>query len=70
MTASRSCRRLLGPANSITARAYELLDDHEMVRRGLHELFEAEHDLEVVGEGSTAAEASPHPFGMTANCGA
>jgi two-component system response regulator DevR len=34
-----------------------LLDDHEIVRRGLRELFEAEDDLEVVGEASTAAEA-------------
>ena len=34
-----------------------LLDDHEIVRRGLHEVFEAEEDLEVVGEASTAEEA-------------
>jgi DNA-binding NarL/FixJ family response regulator len=34
-----------------------LLDDHEVVRRGLRELFEAEEDLTVVGEGSTAQEA-------------
>ena len=34
-----------------------LLDDHEVVRRGLRELFEAEDDLEVVGEASTAEEA-------------
>jgi DNA-binding NarL/FixJ family response regulator len=34
-----------------------LLDDHEIVRRGLRELLEAEDDLEVVGEASTAAEA-------------
>jgi len=33
-----------------------LLDDHEIVRRGLRELLEAEPDLEVVGEASTAAE--------------
>jgi DNA-binding NarL/FixJ family response regulator len=34
-----------------------LLDDHEVVRRGLHELFEAEDDLSVVGEAATAEEA-------------
>ena len=34
-----------------------LLDDHEIVRRGVQELLEAEPDLEVVGEASNAAEA-------------
>jgi two-component system, NarL family, response regulator DevR len=34
-----------------------LLDDHEIVRRGLRELLDAEDDLEVVGEASTADEA-------------
>ncbi|HEX2849353.1 MAG TPA: response regulator transcription factor [Acidimicrobiales bacterium] len=34
-----------------------LLDDHEIVRRGIRELIEAEDDLEVVGEASTAEEA-------------
>jgi DNA-binding NarL/FixJ family response regulator len=34
-----------------------LLDDHEVVRRGVRELIEAEDDLEVVGEASNAAEA-------------
>jgi DNA-binding NarL/FixJ family response regulator len=34
-----------------------LLDDHEVVRRGLQELLEADGDLEVVGEAGTAAEA-------------
>ena len=34
-----------------------LLDDHEVVRRGVRELLNAEDDLEVVGEASTAAEA-------------
>ncbi len=44
-----------------------LLDDHEIVRRGLRELIETEDDLEVVGEAGTAEEAygripatSPH----------
>ncbi|MDQ1496664.1 MAG: two-component system, NarL family, response regulator DevR [Actinomycetota bacterium] len=34
-----------------------LLDDHEIVRRGVRELLEAEEDLEVVGEAGTAEEA-------------
>ena len=34
-----------------------LLDDHEVVRRGLREMLEAEDDMEVVGEAGTAEEA-------------
>ena len=34
-----------------------LLDDHEIVRRGVKELLETEGDIEVVGEAGTAAEA-------------
>lgn len=34
-----------------------LLDDHEVVRRGVHELLAAEEDIQVVGEASTAEEA-------------
>ena len=34
-----------------------LLDDHEVVRRGVRELIETEPDLEVVGEAGTASEA-------------
>jgi len=34
-----------------------LLDDHELVRRGVANLLDAEPDLEVVGEASTAAQA-------------
>jgi two-component system, NarL family, response regulator DevR len=33
-----------------------LLDDHEVVRRGLRELLESEPDLQVVGEAGTADE--------------
>ncbi|HVM53016.1 MAG TPA: response regulator transcription factor [Acidimicrobiales bacterium] len=40
----------------MTVRVF-LLDDHEVVRRGLRDLIEAEDDLEVVGEAGTAAEA-------------
>ena len=35
-----------------------LLDDHEVVRRGLRELLEVEDDLEVVGESGSAHEAT------------
>ncbi|MER5742918.1 response regulator [Streptomyces sp. NPDC059913] len=34
-----------------------LLDDHEVVRRGVHELLSSEDDIEVVGEAGTAADA-------------
>jgi len=34
-----------------------LLDDHEVVRRGLRDLLEVEGEFQVVGEASTAAEA-------------
>lgn len=40
----------------MTTRVF-LLDDHEIVRRGVRDLLEADGDLEVVGEASTAAEA-------------
>ncbi|QNN51525.1 response regulator [Nocardioides mesophilus] len=35
-----------------------LLDDHEVVRRGLRDLLEAEDDIEVVGESGLAHEAA------------
>ena len=35
-----------------------LLDDHEIVRRGLRELLESEGDIEVVGESGLAREAT------------
>jgi two-component system, NarL family, response regulator DevR len=41
---------------AVTTRVF-LLDDHEIVRRGLRELLEAADDLEVVGEAGTADEA-------------
>jgi two-component system response regulator DevR len=40
----------------VTTRVF-LLDDHEIVRRGLRELLETDGDLEVVGEAGTVAEA-------------
>jgi DNA-binding NarL/FixJ family response regulator len=33
-----------------------LLDDHEVVRRGLHELLSLEDDIEVVGEGASVQD--------------
>jgi two-component system, NarL family, response regulator DevR len=41
----------------VTAIRVFLLDDHEVVRRGVRDLLEADGDIEVVGEASTAAEA-------------
>ena len=35
-----------------------LLDDHEVVRRGLRDLLESDGDIEIVGESATAAEAT------------
>jgi two-component system, NarL family, response regulator DevR len=40
----------------VTTRVF-LLDDHEIVRRGLSELINAEPDMEVVGEAGAAADA-------------
>jgi two-component system, NarL family, response regulator DevR len=34
-----------------------LVDDHELARRGIAGLLEAEHDIQVVGEAGTAAQA-------------
>src|SRR5580704_6427455 len=34
-----------------------LLDDHEVVRRGVRDLLEAEPDIQVVGEAGTASSA-------------
>ncbi len=34
-----------------------LLDDHEVVRRGVHDLLDAEPDLTVIGEAATAEQA-------------
>jgi two-component system response regulator DevR len=40
----------------MTVRVF-LVDDHEVVRRGVRDLIEAEDDLEVVGEAGSVAEA-------------
>jgi two-component system, NarL family, response regulator DevR len=44
------------PGGSARIRVF-LLDDHELVRRGLHDLLSGEPDIEVVGEAGLAAEA-------------
>ncbi|GGT89208.1 MULTISPECIES: response regulator transcription factor [Actinomadura] len=44
------------PANAGTIRVF-LMDDHEVVRRGVAALLSAEDDIEVIGEAGTAAEA-------------
>ncbi len=51
-TVERDCGR---PA--VTIRVF-LLDDHEIVRRGLRELLEATDDIVVVGESGSAREAT------------
>ena len=43
--------------NAEPIRVY-LLDDHEIVRRGIRELLESEGDIVVVGESGSAAEAT------------
>jgi DNA-binding NarL/FixJ family response regulator len=45
-----------GPDATAPIRVF-LLDDHELVRRGLHDLLSGEPDIEVVGEAGLAAEA-------------
>jgi DNA-binding NarL/FixJ family response regulator len=40
----------------VTTRVFPL-DDHDIVRRGVRDLLNAEDDMEVVGEASTASEA-------------
>ncbi|MEO9224016.1 MAG: response regulator transcription factor [Acidimicrobiales bacterium] len=46
----------MGDNAPVTIRVF-LLDDHELVRRGVRELLSEEPDLDVVGEASTSEEA-------------
>jgi two-component system response regulator DevR len=46
-----------GEATSAPIRVF-LLDDHELVRRGIRELLESEGDIVVVGESGSAQEAA------------
>jgi len=43
--------------NGVVTITVFLLDDHEIVRRGVRELLESEGDIEVIGEAATVAEA-------------
>ncbi|MGX1881587.1 response regulator [Streptomyces sp. NPDC055287] len=45
-----------GPLDKAQVRVF-LLDDHEVVRRGVHDLLDSEPDLTVVGEAATAEQA-------------
>src|SRR5438067_4530290 len=51
------CSRMNQTAGDQAAIGVFLLDDHEVVRRGVKELLEAEPDIKVVGEAGTAASA-------------
>ena len=42
----------------VTPTRVYLLDDHELVRRGLHDLLSAEPDIEIVGESGSAVRAT------------
>ncbi|MYR44586.1 response regulator transcription factor [Streptomyces sp. SID5910] len=44
-------------AGRVTAIKVFLLDDHEVVRRGVHDLLDDEPDITVVGEGATVEQA-------------
>jgi DNA-binding NarL/FixJ family response regulator len=46
------------PESPATVIRVFLLDDHEIVRRGLADLLGAEADIEIVGESASAAEAT------------
>jgi len=56
--------KYLGPVNEATTQDQDgrirvfLLDDHEIVRRGIKELLESEPDIVVVGESGLAQEAA------------
>src|SRR5262249_58043810 len=55
---ARKGRKLMGDAGADRGKiTVFLLDDHEIVRRGVHELLEAEPDITVIGEAGTAESA-------------
>ena len=56
MTRPPAARPAAGDGHSRPIRVF-LLDDHEVVRRGVRDLLEAEPDITVVGEAGTATEA-------------
>ncbi len=45
-----------------------ILDDHEIVRRGLRELFEREDDIEVVGESGFGSRSNSQDSGASSRC--
>jgi two-component system response regulator DevR len=47
----------MAPADAPSPITVFLLDDHEIVRRGVKDLLEGDGDIVVIGEGSTAAAA-------------
>src|SRR6478736_2017891 len=55
---ARKGRKLMGEAGADRGKiSVFLLDDHEIVRRGVHDLLEAEPDITVIGEAATAESA-------------
>ncbi|RAG86804.1 DNA-binding response regulator [Streptacidiphilus pinicola] len=56
MTGDTSGAQAATGAGAGTIRVF-LLDDHEVVRRGVHDMLDAEPGLEVVGDASTCAQA-------------
>src|SRR5215831_2335269 len=55
---ARKGRKLMGEAGADRGQiTVFLLDDHEIVRRGVHDLLEAEPDITVIGEAGTAESA-------------
>lgn len=54
--ASQACENDFDARSTAPMIRVFLLDDHEVVRRGLRDLIAGEDDLDVVGEASTAAE--------------
>src|SRR5271170_8217791 len=57
MSESGSTGQSAGAAGQAGRIGVFLLDDHEIVRRGVRELLEAEGDIDVVGEAGTAESA-------------
>ncbi len=55
---ARTPRIILGMADAQTIRVV-LVDDHDLLRRGIKTMLESEQDIEVVGEGSDGSDALP-----------
>jgi CheY-like chemotaxis protein len=48
---------VVAPAPSVSLKRILIVDDHELMRRGVRDLIEQESDLEICDEASSAAEA-------------